>query len=76
MLTISPAFTSPVALLTVPEIAVVGAKDSGLLITPSPATGLIVMIIRSVTAGQGPLGSFEVSVNVTVPAAISAAVGV
>jgi hypothetical protein len=34
------------------------------------------MRIASLTAPQGPAGSFEVSVSVTPPAAISAAVGV
>jgi hypothetical protein len=36
----------------------------------------MVMTIWSLTAGHGPLGSFEVNVNVTVPAAISEALGV
>ena len=40
------------------------------------AAGLIVNTIEFVTTPQGPTGSFEVIVNVTVPAAISAADGV
>src|SRR6185436_5877415 len=40
------------------------------------ATGLIVIVTVDVAAGQGPEGSFVVNVNVTEPAAISAAVGV
>ena len=38
--------------------------------------GLIVITTWSVTAAQGPAGSFVVNVNVTVPALISAALGV
>ena len=40
------------------------------------AEGLIVMRTWSVTAPHGPVGSLVVSVSVTPPAAISAALGV
>jgi hypothetical protein len=40
------------------------------------AAWLMVKIIASLTAPQGPAGSFVVRVNVTEPAAISAALGV
>jgi hypothetical protein len=36
----------------------------------------MVIIIASLAAGQGPAGSFVVKVRVTVPAIISAALGV
>jgi hypothetical protein len=40
------------------------------------AMGLIVIFIWSLSASHGPMGSFVVSVSVTLPAAISAADGV
>ena len=40
------------------------------------AAGLIVIVTWSLTGPHGPAGSFVVSVRVTVPAVISAALGV
>ena len=40
------------------------------------AAGLIVITIKSLAAGQGPRGSFDVRVSVTDPTVISAALGV
>ncbi len=40
------------------------------------AVALIVITTLSLTAGQGPSGSLVVNVSVTVPAVISAALGV
>jgi len=40
------------------------------------ATGLIVIVIVDIAAGHGPEGSLVVKVSVTVPAVISAALGV
>ena len=43
---------------------------------PTVAAGYIVTTIASFTAGHGPAGSFVVRVRVTVPAVMSAALGV
>jgi hypothetical protein len=59
---------APIQSAEAPAVALVGATDSDLIVTT----------MLSVSAVQGPLasGSSVVSVNVTVPAAISAALNV
>src|SRR5262245_15998607 len=75
-----PPFQVPVDTVpeTLPLSATCGLVEHTAWSGPAFTTvlGSMVITIWSLTAGHGPLGSLVVSVRVTLPAAISAAVGV